>query len=58
METPSSDLEFDDVLNLSGVTAVELDELPDNALVRAMRRVRRDVVERHAIDVAMFDSSI
>ncbi|MEU3334236.1 FxSxx-COOH cyclophane-containing RiPP peptide [Streptomyces sp. NPDC002144] len=57
METPSSDLEFD-VLNLSGVTAVELDELPDNALVRAMRRVRRDVVERHAIDVAMFDSSI
>lgn len=59
METSATDVEFD-VVNLSGSTAaVDLDDLPDDALGRAMRRrVRRDTLEHHAAHVAMFDSTL
>jgi FXSXX-COOH protein len=57
METSETDVEFD-VVNLSGATAVELDELPDSALGRAMKRVRRDALHLHRVDVAMFQSAL
>ncbi|MGW2517184.1 FxSxx-COOH cyclophane-containing RiPP peptide [Streptomyces sp. NPDC001617] len=57
METPATDVEFD-VVNLSGSAAVELDDLPDSALGRAMKRVRRDALDHRAVNAAMFESAL
>lgn len=59
METSAADMEFDfDVVNLSGSANVDLDELPENALGRSIRRVRRDTLEHRAMDVSMFSSAL
>ncbi|WP_063738084.1 MULTISPECIES: FxSxx-COOH cyclophane-containing RiPP peptide [unclassified Streptomyces] len=57
MKTSASDVEFD-VVNLSGSTAVDLDDLPDSALGESLRRVLRDVVDGSFPVVAAFDSAI
>jgi FXSXX-COOH protein len=57
METSETDVEFD-VVNLSGATAVNLEDLPDSALGRSMKRVRRDALHLHRVDVAMFQSAL
>ncbi|WP_329141167.1 FxSxx-COOH cyclophane-containing RiPP peptide [Streptomyces sp. NBC_00670] len=57
MKTSASDVEFD-VVNLSGSTAVDLDDLPDSALGESLRRVLRDVVDGTFPVVAAFDSAI
>ncbi|EGG47408.1 hypothetical protein SGM_2332 [Streptomyces griseoaurantiacus M045] len=49
-------MEFD-VVNLSGSVALDLDDLPENALGESMRRVLRDVVEGSTPAVAAFESS-
>jgi FXSXX-COOH protein len=56
MKTSASDVEFD-VVNLSGSTAVDLDDLPDSALGESLRRVLRDVVDSSTPAVAAFESS-
>ncbi|MGY1498457.1 FxSxx-COOH cyclophane-containing RiPP peptide [Streptomyces sp. QTS52] len=59
METSATDVEFDfDVVNLSGSANVDLDELPEDALGRSIRRVRRDTLELRAVDVSMFQSAL
>ncbi|MFF3376551.1 FxSxx-COOH cyclophane-containing RiPP peptide [Streptomyces sp. NPDC002680] len=59
METSAAHMEFDfDVVNLSGSANLDLDELSENALGRSLRRVRRDTLERRAMDVAMFQSAL
>nr|WSY54244.1 FxSxx-COOH protein [Streptomyces sp. NBC_00886] len=59
METSGTDVEFDfDVVNLSGSANVELDKLPKNALGRSIRRVRRDTLERRAVDASIFQSAL
>ncbi|MBA5223809.1 MULTISPECIES: FxSxx-COOH cyclophane-containing RiPP peptide [Streptomyces] len=50
-------MEFD-VVNLSGSVALDLDDLPENALGESMRRVLRDVVDGSFPVVAAFDSAI
>ncbi|MCF0089746.1 FxSxx-COOH protein [Streptomyces jietaisiensis] len=57
MKTSASDVEFD-VVNLSGSVALDLDDLPENALGESMRRVLRDVVDGSFPVVAAFDSAI
>jgi len=57
METSETDVEFD-VVNLSGATAVDLEDLPDSALGRSMKRVRRDALQPYRVDAAMFESSL
>ncbi|MFG2936310.1 FxSxx-COOH cyclophane-containing RiPP peptide [Streptomyces sp. NPDC048282] len=61
METSATGVEIDfDVVNLSGSADVrmDLDELPESALGRSIRRVRRDTLEHRAVDVSIFQSAL
>ncbi|WP_405472099.1 FXSXX-COOH protein [Streptomyces canus] len=58
METPETDVEFDDTANLSGATAVGPDDLSDSALGRSVTSVLRDARGQAVVKPISFDSAL